>query len=258
MRSFRARLTLWNAVVIAIVLVAFSAGIVYANQVRLAANIDRELADRAMHGPLPPPRPGPAGGAPPGVLDDPNQPSAARQGQPGEGDLPLRFNDPAAIRFADVRRPRRFDSQGEPVGQMQDPPFDADSLRRSLKGESVYSDGEFDGEPIRIFSTPIPRGPNQGDVVQVASQTRELARMWSAQLLTLAFFLPGAILCAAVGAFFLTNRATQPIAKLKQAAEAINEQDLSRRLTIVGRDEFAELGITFNAMVERLEHSFRT
>jgi len=243
MRSFRARLTFWNAVVIAVVLLAFSAGIVYTNQARLAADIDHELADRALHSPPQiPPRPpgeGPDGGVPDGI----------------EG-LPPRFQDPATIRFADVRRPRTFDAQGRPDGPMQDLPFDAAALQLALRGRSVYSDGEFDGSPIRIFTTRLERGPNQGDVVQVARDVSDLNQIWSAQIWTLLLFLPGAILGAAAGAFFLTNRATKPIAQMKQAASAIGEQDLSQRLAIQGQDEFAELGETFNGMLGRLEDSF--
>ncbi|HTQ08465.1 MAG TPA: HAMP domain-containing sensor histidine kinase [Fimbriimonadaceae bacterium] len=242
MHSFRARLTFWNAVVIVVVLVAFSAGIVYANQHRLAADIDAQLADRALHAPLPNPPP-------------PNQ-DFDGQAEAPNAPLPPRFSDPAAIRFADVRRPRAFDPQGQPRGPLRDPPFDPVALRRALRGESVYSDGEFDNEPIRIFTTPIRQGPNQGDVVQVARETSDLHHIWSAQLWTMLLFLPGAVLAAAAGAFFLTSRATRPLANLKRAANAISEQDLSQRLEIEGEDEFAELGETFNAMLHRLDKSF--
>ncbi len=264
MQSFRARLTLWNAIVIAIVLVAFSTGIVYANQARLASDIDRELADRAIHVP---PQGGPrgfagaSGQAMPGQMPPGNPPDGSGPSEPGvgvreSGPMPPRFSDPAAIRFADVRRPRLFDESGRPLGFMRDPAFDEASLRRAIGGESVYSNGEFDGEPIRIYSTLLRQGPNAGQAVQVARQVGDLNRIWSAQLWTLLLFIPGAILFAAAGASFLTNRAIRPISQMKEAASAISGQDLSRRLAIEGKDEFAELGQTFNAMVERLEQSF--
>lgn len=256
MRSFRVRLTIWNIVVIAIVLIAFSAGIVYANQARLASDIDRELFDRA-HSP-----PGPGGPRGPGPFRGPRdgQDGGEGGGPPGGGrdnqSIPPRFNDPAAIRFADVRRPRRFDAQGQPLGQMRDEPFDAKALQTAIRSGPVYSNGVFDGEPIRIYTAPIRQGPNQGQLIQVARETKDLDRIWSAQLWTLALFLPGAILGAAAGAFFLTSRAIKPIAKMKEAAAAISEKDLSKRLVVDGEDEFAELGVTFNAMVDRLEESF--
>lgn len=255
-RSFRVRLTIWNVAVIAVVLFAFSAGIVYSNQARLAADIDRELADRVRN-----PPPGPFGGPRgPGPFRGPRGGGQGGDGPPDDGPdnqaVPPRFNDPAAIRFADVRRPRRFDEQGKPLGQMQDEPFDAKALQAAMRTGPVYTNGVYDGEPIRIYTAPIRQGPNQGQFIQVARETRDLDRIWSAQLWTLALFLPGAILGAAAGAFFLTSRAIKPIAKMREAAAAISERDLSKRLAVDGQDEFAELGVTFNAMVDRLEESF--
>lgn len=283
MRSFRARLTFWNVVVIAVVLVAFSAGIVFANQARISADIDRDLADRALHAPMPPGMGGPGGfggggqggggqggqggqggggqggqggqGGPPNGFD-PRQDGPDPNFNPRSNDVPPRFNDPVAVRFADVRRPRRFDAQGQPLGQMQDEAFDPKALASALQGTPVYSNGVFGGEPIRIYSFPVRRGPNVGGVVQVARETKDLDQIWSTQLWTLVLFLPGALLGAAAGAFFLTSRATKPLAQMKQAANAISEKDLSQRLAIEGQDEFAELGSTFNAMIDRLEDSF--
>ncbi|HWA83263.1 MAG TPA: HAMP domain-containing sensor histidine kinase, partial [Fimbriimonadaceae bacterium] len=251
-RSFRVRLTLWNVAVIALVLLAFSAGIVLTNQARLSADIDRELFDRAHSppgGPFggPPGRRGPGRGGP---GDDGNPPDHDNQ------DVPPRFNDPVAIRFADVRRPRRFNPQGKPIGPNQDEPFDAQALQLARTGDPTYTNGTYDGEPIRIYTMRIRQGPNEGQLIQVARETHDLDRIWSAQLGTLALFLPGAILGAAAGAFFLTSRAIKPIAHMKEAASAISEKDLSKRLKVEGQDEFAELGVTFNAMVDRLEESF--
>ncbi|HVT13520.1 MAG TPA: ATP-binding protein [Fimbriimonadaceae bacterium] len=258
-RSFRVRLTLWNVVVIALVLVAFSAGIVYANQARLSSDIDHELFDRAHSPPG-----GPFGGPPgprgrgrrgPGGPDDSGNGGNPPDDNSGQA-IPPRFNDPVAIRFADVRRPRRFDPDGKPLGQTPDEPFDSRALQLAKTGEALYSNGVYDGEPIRIYTMRIRQGPNEGQLVQVARETGDLDRIWSAQLGTLALFLPGAILGAAAGAFFLTNRAIKPIAQMKEAASAISEKDLSKRLKVEGQDEFAELGVTFNAMVDRLEESF--
>jgi two-component system OmpR family sensor kinase len=75
-------------------------------------------------------------------------------------------------------------------------------------------------------------------------------------LITLAIFLPLALIAAGVGAMFLTSRAIKPIGELRDAASRISEANLSERLTVEGNDEFAELGQTFNQMVDRLETSF--
>lgn len=231
-RSFRARLTLWNVVVLAVALIAFSVAVAFANQSRLRGEIDRELQDRALHAPPEgPPRP------------------------PGLGAGP-RFNDPPAPGF-DLRRPRRFGLDGNPMRPPFDPPFDLRSLRLALTGRPNYADGNFDGAPIRIFTTPFrsPDGQIRG-VVQVARETAQVDRIWASQLVTLAILLPGALALAALGAFFLTGRAMKPIARMEAAAGAISSTDLSRRLNVSGDDEFAQLGATFDAMIERLEGAF--
>lgn len=249
MRSFRARLTLWNVAVMTVMLVAFAATIVYGNQARLSAEIDRELVDRALHAPPPPPR-GPGRGRGP-MWNLPGE----QENRP-QISLPPRFSDPAAIRFADVRRPRRFGADGSPLGAMQDGPFDVVALTRARQGRSGFSDGTFESRPIRIYSHQIQRGPDAGQVIQVARETSDLSQIWSAQMGTLLIILPIAIGLAAIGAVFLTARATRPLAQMKRAAESITEQDLSKRLQIEGRDEFAELGGTLNSMIARLEASF--
>lgn len=51
---------------------------------------------------------------------------------------------------------------------------------------------------------------------------------------------------------FLFIQMTAPLRKLRHAASAIAVGDLSKRVDIQGRDEFAELGKTFNSMAENL------
>lgn len=95
-----------------------------------------------------------------------------------------------------------------------------------------------------------------GAIVQVARETRDLDRLWQSQTLTLIIFLPIALLAAALGAMFLTNRAMRPIGTMRDAATAISETNLSERIPIQGKDEFAELGNSFNGMIGRLEKAF--
>lgn len=121
----------------------------------------------------------------------------------------------------------------------------------------LYSDGQFEGERIRVYTMPwLERGEVQA-IVQVARETRDLDRLWRSQTLTLAIALPCALLAAALGAMFLTNRAMRPIGTMRDAATAISETNLAQRIPIEGQDEFAELGESFNAMIARLEKSFQ-
>ncbi len=121
----------------------------------------------------------------------------------------------------------------------------------------LFSDGQFEGERIRIYTMPwLEQGEVQA-IVQVARETRDLDRLWRSQTLTLAIALPCALLAAALGAMFLTNRAMRPIGTMRDAATTISETNLSQRIPIEGEDEFAELGESINAMIARLEKSFQ-
>ena len=57
-------------------------------------------------------------------------------------------------------------------------------------------------------------------------------------------------------AFFVAGRVLAPLRDLTDTARAITETDLTRRIDAVGKDEIAELGLTFNAMLDRIEAAF--
>jgi len=60
----------------------------------------------------------------------------------------------------------------------------------------------------------------------------------------------------AVLAWTLAGRVLRPVRQLTGTAKRITDSDLSARIPVVGHDELAELGHTFNDMVSRLEHGF--
>lgn len=239
---------------LAVVLVAFGVGLTATNRARLAEQIDRELRDRAQ-GPRPPRQggPGPGFGFGGGLGNGPGG-GFGRQG-PGPQDLPP-VQDEAA-RIAEIRRPRVFTADGQPAGQSQSPAFDLEALRVALQGRPDFRNIVYRNERVRIFTQPrrSPDGEIVG-AVQVARETRDLDQIWRNQLGTLAWFLPIALLVAAGGAFFLTDRAMRPIGRMRRTADEITARDLGQRLPVEGRDEFAELSRTFNAMLGRLEESF--
>ncbi len=241
-------------VVIAILLIAFSGGTIAANFTRMARGIDHELRDRALR-PQPGP-PGQPGGIGPIGRNPEDGPPPNQRPFENNGQLPPRFNDPVAIQFADLRRPRRFNSEGRPLGMMRDDPFDRIALKRALRGQESYSDGLSDGVQVRIFTAPILNGPNSGGAIQVAQDKRGLADSLQQQVGTLLIFLPAAVLIAGFSALFLTGRAMRPIASMQAAAARISAEDLSQRLPMEGGDEFAELGGTFNATFDRLQDGF--
>lgn len=73
---------------------------------------------------------------------------------------------------------------------------------------------------------------------------------------TMLTMVPIALLVAGGMAMFLTGRALAPVREITDAAARIGVEDLSERLPVRGRDEFARLEETFNGMLARLEASF--
>ncbi|HJP82329.1 MAG TPA: HAMP domain-containing sensor histidine kinase [Fimbriimonadaceae bacterium] len=240
----------------AIALIAFGVGMLYINRARVSAEIDQELMERATRSRRPPNSPGPPPGffsgqmGEGGPIEPPRGQGFPRQRPPGM--------DTEQFRIADLRRPRHFDMELNPISETGDVPFDRVAARNAQRmHHPIYSNGSYEGEPIRILSLPWngPDGPFA--IVQVARETRDLDRLLHAQSLTLAILLPIAIGLAAIGGFFLTERAMKPIAQMQRSAETISGANLSQRLSVSGDDEFAQLAQTFNSMIGRLEGSFR-
>lgn len=67
----------------------------------------------------------------------------------------------------------------------------------------------------------------------------------------------GALVVAAVIAFFLARRISDPVIKLKVAAEGVARGDLTQRAEVSGPLEIAALGVAFNRMALNLEDAER-
>lgn len=66
------------------------------------------------------------------------------------------------------------------------------------------------------------------------------------------------VLISLLLAWFVTGRLFEPVRELAIAARNINETDLTQRLSPQGSGELADLSQIFNAMMDRLEHSFNS
>jgi signal transduction histidine kinase len=64
------------------------------------------------------------------------------------------------------------------------------------------------------------------------------------------------LLLASLFIWLAAGRAIAPLKALSRTARDISETDLSGRIPVRGRDEIAELGRTFNGMLDRLEVAF--
>ena len=66
------------------------------------------------------------------------------------------------------------------------------------------------------------------------------------------------ILLASLLAWLAAGKVLAPLRNLSETVKSISESDLSQRINIQGKGEVAQLGRTFNAMMERLETAFDT
>ncbi len=64
------------------------------------------------------------------------------------------------------------------------------------------------------------------------------------------------MLLASLFIWLAAGRALAPLKALSNTARSINDSDLSRRISVKGNDEIAELGRTFNEMLDRLDFAF--
>jgi two-component system, OmpR family, sensor kinase len=65
-------------------------------------------------------------------------------------------------------------------------------------------------------------------------------------------------LVASILAWVAAGGVLRPLRQLRDTAAAISDSDLTRRIPVTGHDEIADLGRSFNAMLDRLEEAFET
>jgi heavy metal sensor kinase len=111
---------------------------------------------------------------------------------------------------------------------------------------------------IMIRNTPLRT--ESGEYVIEFGVSIEAVRAVLKQLLyLLILLLPGLLLCAAGGAYWLVNRALLPVDRLSQTAEQMSLQDLTLRLPVANTgDALERLSISLNNMLGRLRNSVQT
>lgn len=146
-----------------------------------------------------------------------------------------------------------------------------------VRGSRVPSDG-YDlaadremldrvlGETSGVAQTPVgeirwgrqhvaPQTGPSGDIAVVvfleplAQDARETTRLMTWVGL-------GSLLLTTVIASVAAGQILRPVKEIRQAAEQISQEDLSRRIPVRGQDDVAELAVQFNAMLDRLQDAF--
>ncbi len=101
----------------------------------------------------------------------------------------------------------------------------------------------------------IPVGGNEAVLIATALTTAERDQVENAVRIAIGVSLV-VLLLASLFIWLAAGRAIAPLQALSRTARAISETDLSGRIPVRGGDEIAELGRTFNGMLDRLEIAF--
>jgi len=117
---------------------------------------------------------------------------------------------------------------------------------------AFLSDGEVDGEHVRVLTTPLAGGGAIQLARSLESVDAVLARL---RWVLLALVAGGIALAAGLGRL-AARHLVAPVARVTEAARHIAEtEDLGRRIEVTSQDEVGELAARFNGMLDTLEGS---
>lgn len=137
------------------------------------------------------------------------------------------------------------------------PPWNPAAFQAAVHGSESVTYG-FDGtEHVRVLSAPLRRKSGEiAGVVQIGASLKEVDRSLSSLTRTLLMLAPAALLISGLAGLALTDWMYRPLRRMNQAIAQIGAEDLSHRLPVRGQDEFSTLAANCNAMLSRLEASF--
>lgn len=241
LHSIRLRLSLWFSLVLALILVLFSAFVYYrqTQDVRESSVARLLVRQRDLYGAL--------------VAASREQNTGTSWPPDSSVDFDLEYEevffltDPAG-QVSGMWGRIIIDQAEQVSAKMKALPPNRDSVRAI----SFRMDGR--GEYL-FLPTPL-YGDNRllGWMVlgQPADPLGQLPRLALTLVLGTAFTL----IIALAGGYWLADRALRPVKTMARTAQAIEATGLNRRLEVQTRDELGELAATFNAMLDRLQAAF--
>jgi heavy metal sensor kinase len=117
--------------------------------------------------------------------------------------------------------------------------------------------GESD-DAVRLHVVAITDKSGLVAMVQVAKSLEEVASTLEDLRTTLVVAIPVLVAMAGLGGYLLAGRALAPIDRITRTAQRISAEDLSERIGLPPtKDEVGRLAGTFDAMLSRIEESFR-
>ncbi len=148
-----------------------------------------------------------------------------------------------------------------PIATPSPVPLDARPVRLERWSTLVESEpGEFEtpAGPVRYLAVPLRSGETTLGTFVVANFLRGEREEIESTVRVGAAVAASVLLVASALAWVVAGRLLRPVRLLTDTARSIGESDLSGRIEVEGTDEVAELGRTFNHMLDRLDVAFAT
>jgi two-component system, OmpR family, sensor kinase len=238
----RWRLTIFNALVIGVILVALGFALFFLLRETLFSNVEETVRNRAF--------------------------AAAEAVSSGDafdeedGRLVLDQDDMASLTLDGVYIVVR-DAQGNVIAQTVSLPARDDETRDRVsslaleEGKPAYGTVDvFEEAPDYVYAVPVDSdGPSR--VVEAGMSYAPAQENVRNIAWVLAGGISVAFLVSVIGAYLLARAALSPVRAVARSAREITEGNLSGRLLVAQpRDEIGSLAITINAMLSDLEEAF--
>lgn len=139
--------------------------------------------------------------------------------------------------------------------------FRLSSRRALVRRWSNLSEPESGGldtpsGPVRYLAVPLWYSGTHAGTFAVAKFTARDRDEIADAVRTAALVGAVVLLIGTAVAYLAAGRLLHPLRELTETARSLESSDLTRRIEVRGDDELAELGRTFNAMLDRLETAF--
>jgi heavy metal sensor kinase len=233
--SIKFRFTIWYLLVLAVLLIALSAGVYFYLSRSLYHNLDDSLELRSTQL-----------RSIPAILESISQ-----------GEFQEELGEIVILYFYSGDQLVEVSPRGISIPSNE-------SISQAIGGTSSFATVQTsEGERLRLLAVPINisiPGPPPGiqpAALVIAHSTKQIDQALAGLLRTLIIAVPLALALAAAGGIFLARRALKPVDKIAQTAREIGESDLSQRINVNTKDELGRLAATLNEMIGRLEKAFQ-
>ena len=234
--SIKFRFTIWYLLVLAVLLIALSAGVYFYLSRSLYQSLDDSLILRSSQ-----------------LSNIPAIMESIRQGEFQE-----ELGEIVILYFYSGDQLTEVSARGMNIT------LSHEFISQAITGTSLFTTIQTaEGERLRLLAVPINisiLGPPPGiqpAALVIARSTKQIDQALAGLLRTLIIAVPLALALAAGGGIFLARRALKPVDKIAQTAQEIEESDLSQRINVNTKDELGRLATTLNAMIGRLEKAFQ-